>query len=39
MSQGGFLEEKGFQLGLKAECGSKTGGELLGRVSKKRESR
>lgn len=39
MNQGGFKEGKGFQLGHEAKCGSKPGGESLGRVSEKRESR
>lgn len=39
MNQSAFKEEKGFQLGLEAKHGSKPGGELLGRVSKKRDSR
>lgn len=38
-SQGGFLEEKGFPLGLEVKCGSVTSGELPGRVSKRRETR
>lgn len=39
MSQDGFIEEKGFHLGLETQCGSETSGELLGRVFKRRESR
>lgn len=38
MSRGDFTEEKEFQLGLGAKCGSETSGELPGRVFKKRES-
>lgn len=38
MSRGGFTEEKEFQLGLGAKCGSETSGELPVRVFKKRES-
>lgn len=39
MNQSAFKEEKAFQLGLEAKHGFKPGGELLGRVSKKRDSR
>lgn len=39
MSQGGFIEENEFPLGLEAKCGSETSRELLGRVFKRRESR
>lgn len=37
MSQGGFIEENEFPLGLEAKCGSETSRELLGRVFKRRE--
>lgn len=38
-SQGGFTEEKGLPLGLEAKYSSVTGGELLGRVFKRGETR
>lgn len=39
MSQGSFIEEKRFQLGVETKHGSEISGKLMGRIFKRRESR